>query len=228
MPITEAPRLCDTHDMVIVHRAFRREFALLPAMVTAVQEGDTDRSALIAAHAREWLGLLHHHHAGEDELLWPRLRDHRDIDTELVGRMEAQHERMAGIIGQVGGPLDRWAATAGLDQRAELAGLLARLRDGLDEHLADEEAHILPVVEVTLSAAQWEELGQRGIASVPKPRLLVVLGYMLEETTPEEAAAFLAHVPRPGRIGYRLVGRRKFQQESAAQRRDLAAAGRYQ
>jgi hypothetical protein len=162
MRTTEAPRLCDTYDMVIVHRAFRREFTLLPDMVMAVRDGDTDR----------------------------------------------------------------WAATAGPDQRAELAGLLTRLRDGLDEHLTDEEAHILPVVEVTIPAAQWEELGERGIASVPKPRLLVILGYMLEDTTPEEAAAFLGHVPLPGRVGYRLVGRRKFERASAAERRDLAAAER--
>ena len=68
-----APKLCDTSDMVIVHRMFRRECALLPQLVAAVPAGDVARARTVARHAREVLDMLHHHHLGEDELLWPRL-----------------------------------------------------------------------------------------------------------------------------------------------------------
>ncbi|MFF3851349.1 hypothetical protein ACFYX4_40200, partial [Streptomyces sp. NPDC002328] len=37
-----------TDEMVVVHRVFRRESALLPRLVRAVEDGDTGRAALIA------------------------------------------------------------------------------------------------------------------------------------------------------------------------------------
>src|SRR5262249_27113257 len=54
-----APKLCDTSDMVIVHRMFRRECALLPQLVAAVPAGDVARARTVARHAREVLDMLH-------------------------------------------------------------------------------------------------------------------------------------------------------------------------
>jgi hypothetical protein len=45
----------DTHDMVLVHRVFRREYGLLPLMVRQVADGDTraaDRRETAALRAR--------------------------------------------------------------------------------------------------------------------------------------------------------------------------------
>ena len=50
-----AQKLCDTSDMVIVHRMFRRECALLPQLVAAVAGGDLARARTVAGHAREVL-----------------------------------------------------------------------------------------------------------------------------------------------------------------------------
>ena len=57
---------CETHDMVLIHRVFRREFGLLPAAIGAVTTDDRDRAAVVAAHAREQIDFLHHHHRNED------------------------------------------------------------------------------------------------------------------------------------------------------------------
>src|ERR1700676_3219263 len=56
-----AQKLCDTGDMVIVHRMFRRECALLPRLVAAVEGGDLTQARAVAGHAREVLDILHHH-----------------------------------------------------------------------------------------------------------------------------------------------------------------------
>jgi hypothetical protein len=90
-----AQKLCDTSDMVIVHRMFRRECALLPQLVAAVAGGDLARARTVAGHAREVLDMLHHHHVGEDELLWPRLSARTRFHADLLARMDRQHQGLA-------------------------------------------------------------------------------------------------------------------------------------
>ena len=51
-PSSDTQTLTDVHDMVVVHRAFRRELAIIPRLVRAVPAGDTRRAAVVADHAR--------------------------------------------------------------------------------------------------------------------------------------------------------------------------------
>jgi hypothetical protein len=56
-----------------------------------------------------------------------------------------------------------------------------------------------------------------------KPRLLVFLGYILEEASEEERARFLAKVPPLARLAYRVVGQRRYLRESSQLRQGVAA-----
>jgi Hemerythrin HHE cation binding domain len=94
MTETTNTQLTDVSDMYVVHRAFRREFGLMPPLIRAVQPGDTARAAVLARHARFILTGLHSHHTGEDELLWPRLLERCLPDQELIHRMEGQHSQV--------------------------------------------------------------------------------------------------------------------------------------
>src|SRR6202000_2429916 len=91
----------DTRDMEIVHRAFRRESRLLTELVAAVAPGDTARAKVIADHFRDYRLGVRNHHEGEDELLWPPLLSRVDLGTEIVLRMEAQHERVAATLARL-------------------------------------------------------------------------------------------------------------------------------
>jgi hypothetical protein len=64
----------DTHDMVLIHRVIRREVGQLPRLFRTAAN-DPARSKIIGGHAREMLQVLHTHHTGEDELLFPLLRE---------------------------------------------------------------------------------------------------------------------------------------------------------
>jgi hemerythrin-like domain-containing protein len=211
----------DTQDMVVVHRVFRREFRLAPRMVRGVVEGDVARASLVAAHVTELATMLHHHHTGEDELVWPRLEERAAPAAELVARMEAQHETVAGLLDACADLVPAWGAAADVDRRDRLAGLLEQLSEALDEHLDEEEREILPLVQEHLTAAEWAELGERGAAGIPKSRLLVLLGHILEECSPQERAAFLGHMPPPARLMYRLLGQRRWTRETAVLRAGL-------
>ena len=70
---TMGGRYADTRDMYVVHTMFRREFGLMAALVRGVTAGDTERAQIVAEHIELMNGVLHHHHAGEDKHLWPRL-----------------------------------------------------------------------------------------------------------------------------------------------------------
>jgi hemerythrin-like domain-containing protein len=207
----------DTRDMILVHRVFRREFRLLARMVQAIGEGDAGRAAEVGRHAREMSDALHHHHESEDELLWPRLAL-RAPGAGLTDRMAPQHAALGAILGRIDAALPRWQRSPDAASSRALAADLASLHAQLEEHLDDEEESVLPVVGRVITTAEWDELGERGFAAMPKRRALVFLGYILEGASAEERSRFLRRVPPPVRLLYRLVGRRAYARESAALR----------
>jgi hypothetical protein len=89
----------DTRDMYKVHAMFRREFALLPALVRSVAAKDRERAEIVADHIRLVSLLLHHHHSGEDAVLWPLLltRAPREIDP-VVHLVEDQHQTIEDVL----------------------------------------------------------------------------------------------------------------------------------
>jgi hemerythrin-like domain-containing protein len=219
--MTAQEKLCDTHDMVVVHRVFRREFALMPAMLTTVEGGDVQRSAVVGAHAAEVLSTLHHHHSTEDELLWPRLHQRTALPGDELDRMRLQHDRIAGLLDEIGTTLPRWTAEAGVTDRERLGELFGQASIAIDEHLREEETSVLPVVERHITAQEWQELSARGMSSLPPARLSVFLGHILEEATPAERAAFLSKLPEPGRQAFDLVGEPTYRREVAELRRGI-------
>jgi hemerythrin-like domain-containing protein len=218
---TAAEKLCDTSDMVIVHRMFRRECALLPKLVAAVAGGDVARARTVAEHAREVLDMLHHHHVGEDELLWPRLSARTRFHADLLARMDSQHQGLAVLLEQAATAFAAWQDAPTAHTSTPLTVILEQLSRGLNEHFDEEEAAILPIVERVVTAVEYREVGQRGLVSIPLTRRLIVLGYLLEDATPNERTDFLAAIPRPARLAYRLLGERQHRNETTRLRGPL-------
>ena len=203
----------DTAEMVFVHNSFRQQFGALPGLVRAVPDGDVARAAVLVDFLAELTTSLHHHHEGEDELMWPLLLERAPLDSALILAMEEQHERIAELYRRAEENAATFGRTADLDSGAELADTLAELDAALTEHLHDEEVHILPLVEQVMTVAQWEALGERGRAGIPKDRQLVFLGFLLNANTPERGREFLRSMPAPARIAWKLMGRRMFAKE---------------
>ena len=211
----------DTHEMVVVHRVFRREYGLAPDMVAAVGAGDTERAGLVAAHLVEMGEMLHHHHSGEDDLVWPKLQERVQLSRDLVARMEAQHERVAGLLHRADELVASWRTSADASARDELAGVLRELHLALDEHLTEEEREILPLIEQHFSVEEWEELGARGRAGIAPERMLVMLGHILEDASEQERVEFLGKMPPPAQDAYAQLGRPAWEAEVALLRRDI-------
>jgi hemerythrin-like domain-containing protein len=209
----------DTHDMYVVHRVFRRESALMPRLVRAVRPGDTARARRVAEHFRGYALGLHHHHTGEDELIWPLLLARVDLEAELVLRMEEQHARVAAGLETVTALLPSWERTASPADGERIAVALEEHASALAEHLTDEENHLLALIEEHLTVAEYGALNERFAAETPKDKLLFFLGALLEEATPEETADITRNLPLPAQLAWRLFGKRRY----ARQTRELRA-----
>jgi iron-sulfur cluster repair protein YtfE (RIC family) len=199
------PQLTDVRDMVVVHKVFRREFALIPGLVRAVAPGDTRRAAVVAGHARMILMGLDLHHTGEDALLWPKLLERDAPDSDLIHRMEAQHHRVEELIAELEPALDRWETEARPAVGVEVASTFDELRVALLEHLDDEEEHILPIAARCVTQEEWNALGEHGLGQVDKSQLPIMFGAILEDATPEERTMMLSLVPPPVRLLMRTV-----------------------
>ncbi|MFD4874503.1 hemerythrin domain-containing protein [Streptomyces sp. NPDC058420] len=204
----------DTHEMVLIHRVLRREFGQLPRLFRAAA-GDRARSKVIGAHAREMLTFLHTHHTGEDELLFPLLRQRAALDRELMDRMDAQHAQVDDAVTAIDAELSAWTASADAAAGERMAARVEAMMPTLIEHLAEEEQEILPIVSVTLAQSEWDALGKHGMSAIPLTRRLVILGHITEETDDVEQRRFMKVLPAPARVAYKLIGHRQFTRETS-------------
>jgi iron-sulfur cluster repair protein YtfE (RIC family) len=196
-------------------------------MVRGVVDEDTTSASRVFRHAAEMIDALYHHHQNEDEVLWPRLEQRAPLDAVLAERMEAQHNVIGELLARAEAALSAWQRAARAGDGDALAADLGELHARLEDHLDEEEQHVLPVVGQTITPTEWDELAERGFAAMPKRRALVFLGHILESASPEEGCRFLRRrVPPPVRLLYRLIGRRAFTRETAALRAAPAAPSR--
>jgi hemerythrin-like domain-containing protein len=201
----------DTHDMVVVHRLFRRESGLVADLITAVEPGDRARASVLAGHLRDYLLALHVHHSAEDDLIWPKLLDRLDAGIETVLRMEAEHARLTRSLEQAATAVDAWEVAAGADERDALVAVLVDHRAVLLEHLDDEETNLLPLASKYLSLAEWQEQGAHMAAHTPASKAPLLLGMALEDADPAERALILSGLPEPARVGWETVGSAQYE-----------------
>lgn len=202
---------CDTSDLLHIHQLFRRAFADAPGLVRGVRDGDVGRMRVVAAHVREVATGLHHHHEGEDQLLWDRLEQRSPACALHVGLMRAQHATVAELRRDLDAALPAWEDGAPAAARDDVARVLDDLHALLVLHLGQEEERILPTASSVLSQREWDQLHEHGMASVPRSRLLIQLGWILDAVPPAERPGWLrTNLPAPARLLWHTVGRRRF------------------
>ena len=186
----------DVRDMIVVHTALIREFRLAPEAVTRVKAGDRRQAATVDQHVGLLCDLLHHHHTGEDELLWPPLRARLpEPALALLDEAEAQHSDLDEALDRVGAARKTWTQQVDTDSARLLIEALRDLHRLLAEHVDAEERTLLPLAAAHLSEAEWNAVGEAGAASVPKSLMPLVFGMFAYEGEPDVLAAMLQAAP---------------------------------
>lgn len=189
----------DTRDMLVVHTALRRESRLAPDLVREVATAEAARVARVGDHVAWLLGFLHHHHDGEDRLLWPLLRARAGAElAPLVDTMESQHEAIARLVHDIEAVLPAWRSQPA--SAPDLADRLEELHAGLLEHLALEEREVLPIAAEHVTPQEWARLGEEGMAAIPGKERPRVLGMFMLEGDPAAIRSMLSTAPLPLRL----------------------------
>jgi hypothetical protein len=146
----------------LFHAALRRDLArTLETLAAAGNRGTPHRRALVE-HLGVVLDLLHHHHTGEDEGLWPLVRRRAPDLAAQLDMMEAEHTAVAAAIRSTRAAATRYAGdpTGAAD---ELRNAVVALRDTLLPHLDHEETEVMPRVMRALSRRDWSALARREV-----------------------------------------------------------------
>jgi hemerythrin-like domain-containing protein len=131
----------DPFQMAMIHRTFRTEFRNLSGLIRAVVPGDTKRSTFVGDYLGNMISVLHHH-AAEDEALWPKLHV-RSGDCEIeIQRAEGEHVGIAELIDKVQSVRSSWMGSAEARLAEQLGAAVDQLSAGADEHFDHEEQHI--------------------------------------------------------------------------------------
>ncbi|MFB4301187.1 hemerythrin domain-containing protein [Actinomadura sp. NTSP31] len=188
----------DMSSMYAFHDALRRELRHI-AEVTERPDDDPRQVLATAVGWELFKKALHVHHVAEDEALWPQMRAAlagRPDDLALLDAMEAEHAAVDPAIDALDAALaDRESGPARL---GELSDALAAVLTG---HLKHEEDAALPLIDATLTEAQWQQFGQasgqRFGSDIPR-----VIPWMLDGASERATAAMLAPLPEPVRAAY--------------------------
>lgn len=202
--------------MIVVHTALLREFRLAPAAVERVTSGARKRARRVDRHLDLLCTLMHHHHAGEDALLWPVLSPRlSQSDLAMLAVAEAQHAGIERALEAVAISRSRWVTDLDPTDRTELTDALRTLHHLLTEHLDFEERNLLPLAAVYLNQSEWRAISEAGAAGVPKSALLLVFGMFDYEGEPDVLADMLHTAPLPVRILVSRVAPRVYARHAA-------------
>jgi len=145
------------NDMnTIIHDALRRD---LDRLEVVLQSPSTDeRRTALCDHATWVLDVLHHHHVGEDEGVWPRVLAKRPDLQPIVDEMEAEHETLAAASDGLRAAASAYRQSGSEENRAAMAAAVTQMKEATLPHLEHEERETMPLVLDTLDDADWAYL----------------------------------------------------------------------
>jgi hypothetical protein len=201
----------NTQDMLGIHQVFRDAFALAPALVGSVCNDRSERVAPVASYYANVLAMLHAHHEGEDELIWPKLLERAPEQAELITRMQSQHGGLLEALNEAEARLATWTGDPDIDHGAALAASLATLGVLCAAHFDEEERKILPLAAECITIEEWGELPGHAMRTFTGDKIWLVLGLVQEQMPPQARAEMEANMPPPVREMWQGGGRAQFE-----------------
>jgi hemerythrin-like domain-containing protein len=195
----------DLLGFTLIHRALRSGTRMLAGATAGIARGEAcgrDRQRAIVQLARAVLQEITHHHEREDDVLWPVIAASAGDAVDLAPLTD-DHTVLHKVLDRAAEALPLFARDPGTGAPL-LAAVLAELADLLDEHIAEEEAEVFPVLRQHVSAgdlARCERLFRRGTAP---GQLLFLLPWVVDQCDEAERAEVLRAAGPPLRLLLRL------------------------
>ena len=103
----------DVREMAILHKGFRRVYEESARLVRANPTPSAGRVTFLADHIDFSLTLLHMHHEGEDELLYPKLIERAPDQAPITQEVEHEHELIKTALDAGSAACAAWRTCAG-------------------------------------------------------------------------------------------------------------------
>ena len=158
----------DIRLFLVVHETFRRYLRRIAAAAAAIPPGDTARADEVGERWAFFERTLTHHHEGEDATMFPALLAHRPEFEQVRGELHADHEVVAGEMQAVDAAFSALPSRCDAAAVSSLAATLAALEQTLVPHLDREDAEVLPMIADGIPPAEWDELSEEQLTSIPK------------------------------------------------------------
>jgi hemerythrin-like domain-containing protein len=195
----------DVRDMRIVHETFRRAYSEGAELVRANPTPSPQRVDFLADHLEFGLMMLHNHHESEDEILYPLLLKRAPEQAPDTERIEHQHKEVAGAIEAASAAGREWRRSPSPETGEALALSLEALNAALQPHLDDEEQTVVPLAARTLTEAEWESVGEHSRAGIPKDKMSIAFGMLLEPLNEDDRNFMKKGLPAPVRLLYPIL-----------------------
>ena len=196
----------DTRMNGIIHAALRRDLDRMALLLEHPDDVSDTRLRALGAHARWLMDVLHEHHTGEDERLFPVMRRNNPGIAGLLDAMEAEHEAIGAAVSVLEDAGAR--AETGADGSAQaLRDAVAGLRQVLDPHLEHEERDLSPVVPQSMTEAEWATFEKSHTNGKKPPELAFQGHWMVDNLDPAGVAVVSSVIPAvPRFIMMRFMG----------------------
>lgn len=192
----EAP-LCDPLAMNRFHRIFREALHAAPQLVGEARVDDADRAELVGTYYDNVLRLLHAHHEGEDLTIYPWMVERLPEHVDVINRVNAEHEGMLGSVAAAEEAVAVWRAEPSETSRAAAVSALEELRRVLLAHLDHEEADVVPLIGLCITAPEWGILSATAFQHFTGDKPWLAIGLIQEQMLPVEVETMDANMPPP-------------------------------
>lgn len=197
IPAQVKPPLADTSDMAQVHRVFRDAVAAAPTLIGSAMGQAAERVELVATYYRNVLALLHAHHDGEDDLIWPILIQRAPDQAAEVQRIAGQHDAITSALEAASAAVVAWQQASDAVTASAATAAVATLGSALLAHLDEEEAFIVPLAAQHILAPEWGELPGHALRNFSGDKMWLVLGLIREQMTAQQLTMMDDHMPPP-------------------------------
>lgn len=184
------------------HHGLRRDLARFEHALSVSEPMSDTRAQALREEWHSYQATLHGHHHQEDTAMFPNLLKASPALSESINALGEQHRLIDPLLGQTD------AAFAELPRTETAISLARELRGLLEQHLATEEAQLVPLLRGAKSfpgpgtAAEAEMYAQgfawssHGIAPDILEKVYALLPELLTSRLPAALAAFNARCER--------------------------------
>jgi hypothetical protein len=163
----------DLTSLVVLHRAIRQDLGRLADGLAGIGELEPGQARALCRYTAVLLAAIRAHHENENDIIWPLIAA---TAREAVDLPPLTDDRL--VVEEAADRAQRALACFAAEPSAGTAALqasISELRDLTGEHVADEEAQLVPAMRRYLPAPayRWAERQILRKTAPPRPRLIV-------------------------------------------------------